>query len=357
MPETPASVKTRIRDAAAAVAEKGLDAAVVEIERALVEGWILERKGAIGPRSVPGFLDAVVSALKKLAPPPPKKVKFSDPLRKVLPLAESSVLPAFDVAALLLAFSQVGDFTEVTDKKRAEHELFLDDWRRMTWESARVADWAKFRSLLKTEERVLEGRLSRESALAILQAVQARRKDNITPVPDVSVLACGRCGGFRGADRVRCAQCRGTFCTRCLGPTADLCLADYASRYAAIDSETRQRIAGDVKALMKEFRLDPHSRNDAFVRALKEKGVDVTFQDSAPLEGQEAEGQHGRTKLLIRDREGPATRRAFFAALARSHFRVADFPVEPLQVDLFVEVCLGLPIEDALRSSAAAARS
>ncbi len=351
MPETPASVKTRVRDAAAAVGEKGLDATVVEIERALVEGWILERKGALGPRSVPGFVDAVVSALKKLAPPPPKKVKFSDPLRRILPLAEAGVQPAFDTAALLLAFSQVGDYTQVTDKKRKEHELFLDDWRRMTWESARVADWAKFRSLLKMEERVLEGRLSRESAFAVLQAVQARRKDNITPVPDVSVLACARCGGFRGGDRARCAQCQGTFCTRCLGPTADLCLADYATRYAPIDAETRQRIAGDVKALLKEFRLDAYSRNDTFVRALKEKGVDVTFQDSAPLEGQEVDGQHGRMKLLIRNREGPATRRAFFGALARSHFRAAELPIEPLQVDLFVEICLGLPIEEALRST------
>ena len=351
MQETPANVKTRVRDAAAAVAEKGLDATVIEIERALVEGWILERKGAIAPRTLPGFVDAVVSALKKLAPPPPKKVKFSDPLRKILPLSETSVQAAFDTAVLLLAFSQSGDYTHVTDKKRADHELFLDDWRRMTWESARVADWAKFRSLLKMEERVLEGRLSRESCFAVLQAIMARRKDNITPVPDVSILACARCGGFRGADRARCAQCQGTFCTKCLGPTADLCLADYAARYAPIDAETRQKIAADVKALLKEFRLDPYSRNDTFVRALKEKGVDVTFVDSAPLEGQESDGAHGRTKLLIRDREGPTTRRAFFGALARSHFRAAGLPIDPLQTDLFVEICLGLPIEDALRAT------
>jgi len=353
MPETPANVKTRIRDAAAAAPEKGLDAAVVEIERALVEGWVLERKGAIGPRSVPGFADAVVSALKKLAPPPPRKVKFSDPLRRILPLAEDSVKPAFDAAVLLLALSQVGDYTVVTDKKRKEHELFLDDWRRMIWESARIADWARFRSLVTTEERVLEGRLSRESVLAVLQAIQAKRIDNITPVPDVSVLACARCGGFRGADRARCAQCHGTFCTKCLGPTADLCLADYAARYAPIDAETRQRIAGDVKALLKEFKLDAYSRNESFVRALKEKGVDVVFQDTAPLEGQEVDGQHGRVKLLIREREGGLlSRRGFFGALARSHFRAEDLPLEPLQVDFFVEICLGLPIEDALRAVA-----
>ena len=42
------------------------------------------------------FIDSVVNALKKLAPPPPKKVKFSDPLRKILPLAEENVKAATD---------------------------------------------------------------------------------------------------------------------------------------------------------------------------------------------------------------------------------------------------------------------
>jgi hypothetical protein len=164
------------------------------------------------------------------------------------------------------------------------------------------------------------------------------------------MLGCARCGGFRGRDRVLCATCKGTFCTKCLGPTADLCLADYAVRYAPIDSETRQRIAADVRALLKEFKLDPYTRNDSFARALKERGVDVTFVDSAPIEGQESDGPHGRVKFLIRDRESPTTKRALFGALARSHFRGQEVEADPLRTDLFVELCLGLPIEDALRA-------
>jgi hypothetical protein len=302
---------------------------------------------------VPDFVDSVVNALKKLAPPPPKKVKFSDPLRKILPLAEENVKPAADVALLLLALQQVGDFTEVTDKKRKDYELFLDDWRRMTWESAKINDWAKFRALVPADERMLEGRLSRASAISVLEATHKRRVDNITPIPDVSMLGCARCGGFRGRDRVLCHTCKGTFCTKCLGPTADLCLSDYAARYAPIDSETRQKIAADVKAMLKEFKLDPYTRNDSFARALKERGVDVTFIDSAPIEGQESEGAHGRIKFLIRDRESPTTKRALFGALARAHFRNLAVETDPLRTDLFVEICLGLPIEDALRAAPA----
>jgi hypothetical protein len=226
----------------------------------------------------------------------------------------------------------------------------------MIWESARITDWGRFRVLAPAEERILEGRLSRTSAIAILEATQKRRIDNISPIPDVSMLGCARCGGFRGRDRVRCHTCKGTFCTRCLGPTADLCLADYAARYAPIDTETRQKLAGEVRALLKEFKLDPHTRNDAFARALKERGVDVTFADSAPLEGQESDGPHGRIKFLIRDREGPTTKRALFGALARSHFRNAGADSDALRTDLFVELCLGLPIEDALRSASAAGK-
>ncbi len=349
MLETPANAKTQIREAVAEVHSKGLDATVVAVEDALVQAWLMERRGVLGPREVPDFVDAVVSALKKLAPPPPKKVKFSDPLRKILPLAEENVKVAADVALLILALSQVGDFTEITDKKRKDYELFLDDWRRMTWESAKISDWAKFRSLVPAEERMLEGRLSRKSALAVLEATQKRREDNIAPIPDVSMLGCARCGGFNGRDRVRCHTCKGTFCTKCLGPTADLCLADYAVRYASIDTETRQKLAADVKGLLKEFKLSPYTRNDAFVRALKEKGVDVTFIDSAPLEGQESDGPHGRMKFLIRDRESPTIKRALFGALARSHFRAIGVEADALRTDLFVELCLGLPIEEALK--------
>ena len=351
MLETPANAKTQIREAVAAVGAKGLDVTAAAVEDALAQAWLMERRGVLSPREVPDFVDAVVSALKKIAPPPPKKVKFSEPLRKILPLAEENVKTAADVALLILALSQVGDFTEVTDKKRKELELFLDDWRRMIWESARITDWTKFRSLVPGEDRMLEGRLSRASALAVLEATMKRRIDNISPIPDVSMLGCARCGGFRGRDRIRCATCKGTYCTKCLGPTADLCLADYAVRYAPIDADTRQKLAADVRAILKEHKLDAYSRNDAFARALKERGVDVTFADASPLEGQETEGQHGRVKVLIRDRESPTTKRALFGALARSHFRGAGLEADSLRTDLFVELCLGVPIEDALRSA------
>jgi hypothetical protein len=351
MLETPANAKTQIREAVAAVSSKGLDATVIAIEDALVQAWLMQRRGVLGAREVPDFVDAVVNALKKLAPPPPKKVKFSEPLRKILPLAEENVKTAADVALLLLALQQVGDFTELPDKKRKDYELFLDDWRRMTWESAKINDWARFRALVPAEERMLEGRLSRASATAVLEATQKRRVDNISPIPDVSMLGCARCGGFRGRDRVLCTTCKGTFCTKCLGPTADLCLADYVVRYAPIDSETRQKIAGDARALLKEFKLDPYTRNDSFARALKERGVDVTFVDTAPIEGQESDGPHGRVKFMIRDRESPTTKRALFGALARSHFRGAGLEADSLRTDLFVELCLGVPIEDALRSA------
>jgi len=350
MLETPANAKTQIREAVAAVSAKGLDATVLAVEDALTQAWLMQRRGVLGAREVPDFVDSVVNVLKKIAPPPPKKVKFSEPLRKILPLAEENVKPAADVALLLLALQQVGDFTEVTDKKRKDYELFLDDWRRMIWESAKINDWAKFRTLVPADERMLEGRLSRASATAVLEATHKRRVDNITPIPDVSMLGCARCGGFRGRDRVLCTTCKGTFCTKCLGPTADLCLTDYAVRYAPIDSETRQKIAGDARALLKEFKLDAYTRNDSFARALKERGVDVTFVDSAPIEGQESDGPHGRVKFLIRDRESPTTKRALFGALARSHFRGAGIDLDPLRTDLFVEVCLGMPIEDALRA-------
>ncbi len=351
MAETPTTVKTRIKEAVAALESKGLDYVIAEVEAALVQAWSLERRGVIGSRGVPDLVDAVVTTLKKLAPPPPKKVKFSDPLRKILPITEASVKLGLDAALLLLALTQVGDYIEVPDKKRKEQELFLDDWRRMIWESGKIRDWAQLRQLAGTDERNLEGRLSRNSSLTVLEAIQARRTDNITPIPDVSMLGCARCGGFRGRDRIRCATCKGTYCTKCLGPTADTCISDYAVRYSPIDPETREHIANDVRALLKEFRLDAYSRNDVFIRALRERGVDVTFQDQASLEGEEQAGQHGRVKFLIKDREGPGIRRAFFGALARNQFRSLGEEPDPLKTDLFVELCLGLPIEDALRTT------
>jgi hypothetical protein len=53
---------------------------------------------------------------------------------------------------------------------------------------------------------------------------------------------------------------------------------------------------------------------------------------------------------LIRDREGPATKRGLFGALARSSFRAAEAELDPLATELFVDVCLGLPIEEALKA-------
>jgi hypothetical protein len=232
----------------------------------------------------------------------------------------------------------------------------MDDWRRMIWEGAKITDWTKHRTLAPAEDRMLEGRLSRASALSVLEATHKRRVDNITPIPDVSMLGCARCGGFKGRDRVRCATCKGTYCTKCLGPTADVCLSDYAARYAPIDADTRQKMAAEVKALLKEYKLDPYTRNDAFARALKEMGVDVTYQDMALLEGTESEGQHGRVKMLIRDRESPTTKRALFGSVARIHFRTKGVETDALRNELFVDLCMGLQIEDALRATAGAAK-
>ena len=348
MSDTPAKIKTRVRDAVAA-ASQGLDATVTAVESALVDAWRLERRGVLGPREVPDLLEALESALKKIAPPPPKKIKFSDPLRKILPLSEPSVAPAFDVAVLLMALAQVGDFVETSDKKQLVRMLFLDDWRRMIWESARITDFARFRSLVPREERVVEGRLSRESALQILEALYKRRADNLTPVPDVSILACDRCGGFKGSDRVRCNACRKTYCTKCLSPEADHCLVCYSGKYAGIEQARREKLAADARAVLKEYRLDPHSRNDQFARALRDRGIDVAFIDSAPVEGREIEAAQGRWRLEVRDRDAASVRRAFFGAFARAAARSGGDAVEPLQAEYFVDVCMGLPLEDALK--------
>lgn len=353
MADTPAAVKARLREAVAQAATQGLDRTVREIEAALATAWLLERQGSFEPRDLPEFVAAVESALRKIAPPPPRKVKFSEPLRKILPLSEDAVQAAFDAALFLLALIQVGDFTEESDKRRREHELFLDDWRRMIWESARIADWTRFRQIVGRDERVLEGRLSRDVALYILEAIARRRADNLTPIPDLSVVACARCGQNRGRDRVRCARCRGTFCTRCLSPSPELCVPDYAARYAPIDPERRRRLAAEARALLKELRLDPHARNDAFARALKEKGVDVVFSESAPLEGEESPGAHGRFKFVLRDREGPSAKRALFGALARAHARAAGLETAPLDVEYFTDVCLGVPVDEAPGAPAA----
>src|SRR5579872_4664246 len=103
MLETPANAKTQIREAVADIGARGLDAVVIAVEDALAQAWLMERRGVLSPREVPDFIDSVIGQLKKIAPPPPKKVKFSDPLRKILPLAEENVKTAADVTLLLLA--------------------------------------------------------------------------------------------------------------------------------------------------------------------------------------------------------------------------------------------------------------
>jgi hypothetical protein len=348
---TPAKVKTRVREAVAA-APQGLDAAIAAIAEALADGWRLERCGHIGARDLPDFVESIVQALRKIAHPPPKKVKFSDPLRKILPCSEASMKPGLDVALFLLALGQVGDYTETTDKRKANQELFLDDWRRLLWEGARITDWGKFRTLAGGEERVIEGRLSRDVALATLEAIHKRRVDNLTRIPELSVVACARCGKFQGLDRSRCALCKGTYCSKCLSPTADLCLVDYSTRYAPIDPERRAKLAGDARALLKEFRLDPYARNEAFVRALRDKGVDVAFVDNAPLEGVETNASQGRHRLEVLGRESLTIHRVMFGSLGRALMRSADDPADPLQVEFFVDICMGLPIEEAMRATA-----
>ncbi len=344
MLESIAKVKTRVREAAADAPAKGLDWAVAQIEEALASAWLLERRGDVAPKAVPEAVFSVEAALRKLAPPPPKKVKFSAPLRRILPLSEANVRAGLDAAMLLQALVQVGDFSDQTDKARHGHELFLDDWRRMLWESAKIADWGQFRRLATTEERVLEGRLSRDAALQVLEAFARHRADQIGTIPDLSMLACARCGQFRGSRRVRCLTCRGTYCTRCMARTTGLCLADYAARYAPLEADLRKRVAADAVKLMDVYKLSEHARNEVFVQALREEGVEVVFQETAPLEGIESEESQGRRRLAMRDREGPAAKRALFGALARCYFRVAGIPAEPLVEDYFVDICLGLPV-------------
>src|SRR2546430_12299879 len=58
----------------------------------------------------------------------------------------------------------------------------------------------------------------------------------------------------------------------CLGPTADLCLSDYAVRYASIDSDTRQRFAAEARALRsEEHTSELQSQSNLVCRLLLEK--------------------------------------------------------------------------------------
>ncbi len=360
------AARNRLREAVG----KPLDPMVAELEATLVFVWEKKVAGEIAPNAIPSIVSAFHQTLKKVAPPPPKKVKFDAPLRKVLPLAESSVRAALDVVLLLEGLVQVGDFTEQTDKERQAYRLFLDAWRRMIFESAKIASFDRFRAMIGREERVIGlHRFSRSAAIDVLEGLHRRRTEKFASVPDVSMIACARCGGFKSRERLKCGQCRSLFCTRCFSPERELCLMDYAARYAGLDPETRRRIGRLAADLCRKHRLDPHLRNDSFVAPLQEMGVDVAFQESTTEEGTESE-KKGRRRLVLRPRESSAVKRFLFAALYRATMRVATQPTpppeddpkappgpppfdpaaiaDPLYVEYFVDTCMGLALDEAL---------
>jgi hypothetical protein len=132
-------------------------------------------------------------------------------------------------------------------------------------------------------------------------------------------------------------------------------MVDYAQKYAPIDPEIRAKLASDARAILKEFRIDAYARNDQFARALREKGVDVAFTDTAPLEGVETNASQGRYRLEVRDRQSGTIRRAMFASLARALARAADEDPDPLRTEFFVDVCMGLGVEEAAKATPPAA--
>lgn len=343
---------------------------VADLEATLVFVWEKKIAGEIAPNAIPSIVSAFHQTLKKIAPPPPKKVKFDAPLRKILPLAEASLRPALDIVMLLEGLVQVGDFTEQADKERQAYRLFLDDWRRMVFESGKIASFDRFRAVVGREERVIgPHRFSRSAAIDVLEGLHKRRTEKFASVPDVSMIACARCGGFKSRERLKCGQCKGLFCTRCFSPEREVCLKDYAAKYAGLDPGMRQRIVRLAAELCRKHRLDPYIRNDSFVAPLQEMGVDVVFQETTTEEGKETE-KKGRYRLALRPREASAVKRHLFSALYRAHMRVATQPTpppdddpeappgpppfdaaaiaDPLYLELFVDVCMGLAIEEAL---------
>ena len=367
MSESPiAAVRAKLKE----LVGKGLDQAVAELETSLAWLWERDAAGELAPDAIPTLANAYYQHLKRIAPPPPKKVKLDAPLRKILPLAETNARAALDVLLLLEALVQIGDFTEQTDKERQAFRLFLDDWRRMIFESAKIADFEKFRALVGREDRVVgPHRFSRTAAIDVLEGLFLRRTDKFAGVPDVSMIACDRCGGFRSRERLRCHQCKGLYCTKCFSPERDVCLKDFATRYRGLDAEMRKKIGKAAADLCRKHRFDPHIRIDTFVKPLKEMGIDVVFQEAG--EGQETEVK-GRRRLTLRHRESSGARRILFAALYRAYIREATQPpppseddpealpkpppfdasaiADPLFQDYFVDVCMGLPIEDALHA-------
>ncbi len=348
-----------VRDLAKRAEAQGLDAIMTELESTLAGLWSLEHAGAFrlpdaDPPPVNGIADAFPSAMRKIAPPPPKKQKLDAPRRKILPLSAEGVRRALDIAMMLSGLYELGDWTSLPDKERAARELFFDDWRRMVFESGGIG-WDQFKQTAATpapESPVekLATRFSRATMVEVLRLTAERRRDNITTLPNVSVLACAQCGGNQGRERTRCAKCAGFFCSRCRARTGELCLADYAGeRYSAISADLRTKLVTDAKDLCAKLRIDEHTRNERFVKALADKGIDVVFADSAPLEGQESDGEHGRRRLVVQNRENTSTRKIFFAALARTHFKGAEIEATPELESLFVDACLGVPIETGLQ--------
>jgi hypothetical protein len=349
----------RLRAVLEDVPGRGLDRVMEDLFDLLAAVWNLEGAGALwriddeGLPVVNRFFGTFESPLRHLAPPPPKKIKLDAPQRKILPLSEGKVATAFDVVMLLQALVEIGDSTRQPDRAREKHYLFLDDWRRMVWESSGVTSWDRTRELALAapplDDRIPSRRFSREAALALFEANHRHRLDQITPLPNVSMIACQKCGRFEGRERMRCEVCRRMFCGRCRARQSELCLADYARpRYAKVSADTRSAVAAAAHKFCARHRLDEHTRDEAFVRALSEVGVEVAFADSNPVEGSEAMDAKGKWHLRLRHREQASTKRLLFAAAARAYFRSAGTPHDPELEAYFVDICLNVPIEEAL---------
>jgi hypothetical protein len=354
------AVNTRLREIVPAVPAAGLDKTMEDIEDLVVAVWSIENQGALRhvvdeTPVVNRFAEAFQAPLHKIAPPPPKKIKRDTPPRKVLPLSETGAVRGIDAIMLVRALVEIGDFTRQTDKARAAHLLFLDDWRRLVWESARIPSWDRFRQLAAGEPawapRVPVLRFSRRSAITLLEAMSKYRVDLITPIPAVSMIGCQGCGKHDGRERVRCATCQKLFCGKCLARTAELCLADYAQRYRPLPAETRTSLFTAARDLCKRFRLDEFVRNASFAKALAEYGVDVVFDEHAPEGGAEETNKQGKISLRVKDRENATTKKILFAALGRCLFREAGSEPDAEQSAYFLDICLGLPIEEHLGGS------
>ncbi|MBI2931467.1 MAG: hypothetical protein HYY16_07425 [Planctomycetes bacterium] len=350
-------VQSRLRELISSVPERGLDPLMEGLEELAVSVWILEGRGVLRERAddvpiVNHFADAFPPPLHKVAPAPPKKLKRNIPPRKILPLSEAGAVRALDAIMLVRALVEIGDYTRQTDKARTNHLLFLDDWRRMVWESARIPSWDRLRELTAGDppfaSQITHVRFSRRAVIDLLQAVANWRADLITPIPNVSMIFCQRCGRHEGRERIRCGVCAKLFCGKCFSRTADLCLIDYAKRYETLSAETRATVSGAALEMCRRYRLDEFTRNAAFAKALEENGVQVVFHETAPESGEEIVDNKGNFVLRLRDRENATAKKILFAALARCHFRAAEStPDDPL-VAYFVDTCLGIPLEEIL---------